>query len=796
MPGMRLARARLLASALCRRLLPQSWRPTAWTEGPPLPALPAGIAILRDECGVPFVEAATLADLGRGLGVVMAQDRLWQMETMRRLAGGRLAEVLGDRPLRASRMHAPGSSLLAVDRLYRSLRMYPVARQELALLGPDGLALLRGFADGVNDWLATCSPKDLPPECLLLGVRPDPWQPEDSLAIGKLFGWFLSLAFPAKPILARLHAAPEIHWLLPPDRPGSPAILGETIPARAGELDLLAREALGLTGPGIGSNSWVLAGSRTASGKPLLCNDPHLLFELPAIWYPMVAATPDFRVVGGALPGVPLVLVGRNAHLAWGCTAVMGDDGDYYRETLDEAGARYRRNGDWQPIEIEEEAFRVRGRREAVRLPLRYVRHEGVACPLWEGGPSEPAVSYRWVGFEPWPGMEAFLGSARARNVAEFEAAMARFALPAQNVVVADTAGSIAYFCAGRFPRRPAVRPGKPILDGADPADGWGGYLEWEEHPRAVNPPEGFLATANNRVRSDLPPTLAGGFWEPPYRAARIAGLLAACRSATAEEMGRLQSDVLSLQAVGLVSALLRPVAADLRHPAAKRAATLLLAWDGRMEMESAAAALYHLWYQALLERCIRPALDGVERGLFERYLSTLHLAVPAVDRALAHGDPHCFPQGIAPVVEACLVEAWQGAVARLGPDSSRWQWGRLHHLTLRHALGRGQEWPARLLSWLFALNRGPYPRGGDGMTVNLAAYLLTRPFAAMAGPSYRQIVDLGRPADSRWSIAGGVSGDPRSPHYDDQIGLWLAGAYRPMRFSPRPDCARPPRML
>jgi penicillin amidase len=340
------------------------------------------------------------------------------------------------------------------------------------------------------------------------------------------------------------------------------------------------------------------------------------------------------------------------------------------------------------------------------------------------------------------------------------------------------------------------VRPGKPILDGADPADAWGGYLEMEEHPRAVNPPEGFLATANNRVRSDLPPTLAGGFWEPPYRAARIAGLLAACRDATAEEMSRLQSDVLSLQAVGLVSALLRPVAADLRHPAAQRAIALLLAWDGRMEMESAAAALYHLWYQALLERCIRPALDGVERGLFERYLSTLHLAVPAVDRALARGDPHCFPQGIAPVVEACLVEAWQAAVARLGPEASRWQWGALHRLTLRHALGRGQEWPARLLSWLFALNRGPYPCGGDGMTVNLAAYLLTRPFAAMAGPSYRQIVDLGRPEEACWSIAGGVSGDPRSPHYDDQIGLWLAGAYRPMRFSPRPDCATVPRVL
>ncbi|MBI4537339.1 MAG: penicillin acylase family protein [candidate division NC10 bacterium] len=796
MSGMRLARATLLASALGRRLLPQAWRLTARWKAPPLARLPAGIAIHRDECGVPFVEAGTLADLGHGLGAVMAQDRLWQMETMRRLAGGRLAEVLGDRPLRPARMHMPGSGLLAVDRLYRSLRMYPVARQELALLSADGCRLLQGFAEGVNGWLSSCPVNSLPPECLLLGFRPEPWRPEDSLAIGKLFGWLLSLAFPAKPILARLHAAPEVHWLLPPERPGRPAIVGAAIPARPGDLDLAARMALGLTGPGMGSNNWVLAGSRTASGKPLLCNDPHLFFELPAIWYPVVAATPEFRVAGGTLPGVPLVLLGRTPHLAWGCTAVMADDGDYYREALDPGGVRYRRHGGWEAIEIEEEAFRVRGRKAAARFPLRYVRHEGVQCPLLEGLPEEPSVSYRWVGFEPWPSLEAFLGAARARDVSEFETAMTHLALPAQNVVVADTAGTIAYFCSGRFPRRPSIRPGRPILDGTEPADAWQGYLDREEQPRAIDPPAGFLVTANNRLRPDLPSPLRGGFWEPPYRAARLTGILVECRQATAAEMARLQSDVLSLQALGLVSALVRPAAADLQNPDARQAAQLLLAWDGRMERGSAAAALYHLWYQALLGQCIRPRLEAMERGLFTKYLSTLHLAVPAVDRALAQGDPGCFPRGIAAAVEACLDEAWREARARLGPDSSRWQWGLLHRLTLRHALGRGEKWPARFLTWLFRLNRGPYPCDGDGMTINLEAFLLTQPFAVMAGPSYRQIVDLGRPEESCWIVAGGVSGDPRSVHYDDQIDPWLAGEYRPMRLSPGPDCARAPRML
>jgi len=787
-------RAAFLASALWRRLIPPRCPPAVPSGPRPLFGREATVALHRDSCGVPTVEAGSLPDLGYGLGVAMAEDRLWQMETMRRLAAGRLAEILGDRPLPAGRMGSFGGSLLAVDRFYRSLRMFPVARQELSLLAPEALSLLAGFSDGVNAWLTQCPPGRLPPECLLLGVRPEPWRPEDSLAIGKLFGWLLSLAFPAKPVLARLQAAPDLHWLLPPGRSGRPTVLDEAIPVRPADLDRTAREALGLSGPGQGSNNWALHGSRTASGKPILCNDPHLLLDLPPIWYPVMASAPGIRVTGGALSGVPLPLVGRNPDLAWGCTAVLLDDGDYYRETLDASKASVRRAGRWEAIEAEEETFRVRGRREAVRHLIRYVRHEGVRCPLLEVPPETAAVSYRWVGFEPWPTLEAFLGAARARGVAEFESAISRFALPAQNVVVADVAGHIAYYCAGRIPRRPSARGDRLFLDGADPDDAWHGYLRWEEQPRALDPPGGFLATANNRLRADLPPTLAGGFWEPPYRAARLSGVLADCRDATAEEMAGLQADVLSLQAVGLVSTLIRPVSGLLRDPEAVRASALLLAWDGRMEAGSAAAALYQLFYRALLVEGIRPGLERREPGLFARYLSLLHLAVPAVDRALAEGDPRCFPRGVAAGVEACLATAWREAVRRLGADPACWRWGRLHRLTFRHILGRGDAWPARLLAWLLRLNRGPYPRGGDGMTVNLGAFSLGESFAIQVGPSYRQIVDLGRPEEARWIVAGGVSGDPRSACYDDQIGLWLSGAYRPMRL-PR-DCAGLPPVL
>ena len=783
MPRFLLACTGLVTSALWRKLQGRRIPRRAGPRTLRLPGLSGEVWICRDEVGIPQIYAGAPGDLAFGLGLAMAQDRLWQMETLRRLAGGRLAELMGDRPLGGTSLHLPGNTVLAVDQHYRSLRMYEVGRAERSLLGQEGAAAIEGFAAGVNAWIERCRPRDLPPEFLLAGSAPEPWRPEDSFAIGKLMGWLLSLAFVAKPILAVLAADARLRRLLPPDLSRAPCIVGSGVPPSPASLDLSARLALGLTGPGAGSNSWVVSGRRTASGKPLLCNDPHLLFGLPALWYPVALHGPDRRVVGGTMPGVPAVLIGRNEHLAWGFTAVMADDGEYYRETLDASRARYLRGTDWHPVEVVEAEFRVRGREDPARRALRFVRHEGVLCPLLPQEGDAPPTSFRWVGLEPWRGLEALLGINRAASVGEFEEALEDFALPAQNVVVADRAGTIAYFCAGKFPRRPGTGERPVIPDGASRAHAWEGYLTWAELPKSIDPPDGFVVTANNRVRPELAPTIAGGFWEPPYRATRITQLLSQVRDAGVEDMARIQADVLSLQAAGVVTHLVRPVADGLTVPDARRAASLLLEWDCRMSADSAAAALYHLFYQELLQRCFRQAMERQAPGVFRRYFSTLHLAVPAADAALLIPDGTWFPEGLATTVGACLTAAWHHATIRLGSDPARWQWGTLHPLTFSHALGRGKGLAARALAWLLDLNRGPFPRPGDGMTVNLGAFPLTEPFGVIVGPSYRQIVDLADPERSRWIVAGGVSGDPLSPHYDDQLPLWLRGEYRPMRL-------------
>jgi penicillin amidase len=526
-----------------------------------------------------------------------------------------------------------------------------------------------------------------------------------------------------------------------------------------------------------------------------------LPLRLPCVWYQFYLECPEVRLAGATLPGIPGALVGQNGRVAWGVTNTMLDDADLYVETVDPADPnRYLTPEGPRPFHRSEETVAVRGRAEPRRCAVRFTEHGGARCPVLSdvlpAARDGRVLALRWTGQEAWAGIDVVHRISRVRTAADFGEALRGYSVPAQNFVVADTGGTIAYFCGGRVPLRPGPAGAGPV-DGASGRYEWRGMRPFDENPRAVNPACGFFATANHRVvgeedAADPPPVFA----DPPYRAARIRECLRAGARHTPETLAAIQLDVASVQARMLVGRALAPLHGRFTHPKARAAAARLMAWDGTIEAESCAAALYHAWYGELLRRIIRPRLDAAEPGLFEHYFSLFHLGIAAADAVLLGEDPAWFPGDKAAAVEGALVAAVEALEAAQGPDPAAWRWGRAHALTLTHPMGAlGHPLGRALARWL-RLNRGPFPLPGDGMTVNLSAYVPTAPYAPMIGPSVRVVVDLGNPDASRWVIPGGSSGDPLSPHYADQVDLWRRGEYLPLRFLPLGEARRTGRCL
>jgi penicillin G amidase len=725
----------------------------------------ASLSIIRDPLGIPTIHARSPADLFFGFGYAITQDRLWQMDLYRRTAAGRLSEVLGNRPLGVK----PGSPLDAgstveLDCLHRALGFFRAAQASRDILSLEATGALDRYTAGVNAALAAMQEAGcLPPEFYLLGYEPEPWTSQDSLAIGRLIAWMLCLAARAEMVLGALAGHPDLFPLLPVYPANAPVIVeGGSLPDVGGG----------------GSNSWVVGPNRTRSGHPLLCNDPHLPMGLPGIFYQVRLQGGGFQVSGVTMPGLPGIVIGANADIAWGITSAMPDDADVYRESIHASNPHlYEVQGEWRRLKVAVEEIAVRGG-PSKRVTIRYVPRGAADCPLLSDVLSLNApVSLRWTGLEPSREMDALLLVGRARNLEEFREALRHFTLPAQNFLYADRRGTIAYFCAGRFPKR-REGDGPFPMDGSSGDSEWRGEVPFDELPSLVNPPSGVIVTANHRIVDEAYPHELTYLWEPPYRARRILELLGQS-GLDVEEMARMQNDVVSLQAKAVVGQVLRPAVGDLTGRV-RHAADRLLTWDFRMGAESPEAALYHVFYERLRFLVFADRLNGAAPELYRGYFSLLHLPVNAVDRILAEGDAGWMPAGRGAMVSQALEETLAFLEGRLGAEA-QWAWGGLHALTLRHPLGGGRALGSRILNRVLPMNRGPFSVPGDGMTINVSAYLLSRPFDPGVGPAYRQIVDCGDAAASRWIIPGGSSGDPLSPHYGDQLEDWRHGRYHPM---------------
>lgn len=747
-----------------------------------LPGLQAEVRITRDAHGVPTIRADSDADAFFALGVVHVQDRLWQMETHRRIGSGRLAETFG-------------AAALDTDRFLRALGVRRAAQAQWERLPAESRAVLEAYTKGVNAALRQL--KARPPEFMVLGVVPEAWTPVDSLAWALMMAWDLGGNWRNELLRMRLAAVlppARIDELMPPYPGDAPPMLRDYAqlyrdlgllkgPVRQAWLDL-PEQAPPSGIEGTGSNNWVLAGARSATGRPLLANDPHLGLSTPALWYFARLKTPTLDVGGATMPGLPSVVLGQNPHIAWGFTNTAPDVQDLYIEQVDPADpSRYRTPDGFAAFELAEERIQVKGGDEVV-MTVRRTRHGPVisdAAGLDDVSNAGHVLAMRWTALDPDSDPIApSLGFMRATSVAAFVAAAEAWVAPMQNMVVADAEGRIGVISPGRVPLR---RP-EHDLAGQVPAPGWDARYDWigfvpaSETPRELDPARGFIATANHRITAPGYRHHITHDWTLPYRQQRIEQLLGQREKHTLAELGWIQADQKSLAAEKLLPWLKQAKPA---HALASAAQQQLAGWDGTMAADRAAPLIHWAWQRALARRLFE---DDVGEVLFSKHFGgrsfqdALELVLTKDDAAWCDDRRTPAPETCAQRADVALADALDELQARFGADPARWRWDDAHRAVSEH---RPFSKVGALAPW-FEVS---VPVGGDTHTVDAMRVGLSEDAAqryrSTHGPSLRALYDVADRANSRVMHSSGQSGLPWAAAYRSFVQPWAAGQDVPL---------------
>lgn len=770
--------------------------------------LAAPVSVRRDGSDVTHIEAQSQADASFALGYVHAQERSWQMEFNRRVMHGRLSELFG-------------AATLETDRTLRKLGILRAAQAQWEKLPREVQTLMQAYANGVNAFHAGSS-QALPPEFHVLGVRPGEWTPQDSM------GWAIMMALDLGgnwgTEFARLSALQRLSteqlWQLMPPYPGeAPATavdlaglyrgLGvyrasETKTAAAqpqpGSLvaslpDLQAwTRGLGHL-EGIGSNNWVVAGERTQSGKPLLANDPHLGLSAPAIWYfarlkaPAAPGGKPMDVIGATLPGLPSVVLGRTAGVAWGFTNTGPDVQDLYLEQINpDNPGQYRTPQGWAAFEQREEVIRVKGQPDE-KLMVRSTRHGPVmsdANPTYGDviDTRKFALALRWSALDAdnttvLAGLHANL----AQTTDELLAAYAQYHSPMQNLVAADTQGRTAFQAIGKVPLRQAGND----LRGVAPAPGWEARYDWSGWLAAAAVPraghsaiaaKGWLATANQRIHEAGYPHFLGSDWNTPERFDRIEALMAAKPKHNAQSMRDVQADTVSLATQRLLPVLQATASTHRLAPAAQER---LKAFDGDMKADSAAALVFAFWADELTRGLVEPKLGEAKfKALYGK--RTFRAGLQAMLLEPQAGAFWCGAAGCADASVKALARALDRIAAQQGDDVAAWRWGAAHPAVSAHR-------PFGNVAPLAKFFDVTVPTPGDPWTVNVGQYWANDaklPFANRHAASLRAIYDLADLERSQFIYQTGQSGLVFSPRYRDMSGDWSQVRYRPLQMAPQ----------
>jgi penicillin amidase len=733
----------------------------------------APVRIRRDQWGIPLIDAEDDLDVAFAVGFCHGQDRAFQLEILLRVGRGTLAELVG-------------RDALPIDRLARRIGFHCAAREQATVLSPSLHRLIEGYALGVNTG-ATAGSSRPPHELSLLSGRRTPWEVADTLAVGKLISLTLCANWDAE--LARLKVlsadGPEALAALDPSYPAWQPVTAP-VGAEAGQAaDRLADDLalfLAVVRPGGGSNNWVIAGSNTATGRPILANDPHLDASLPAHWYLARARTPHNGAAGATFVGTPSFLVAHNGHAAWGLTAGLIDNTDLFLEQIGPDGASVKQGDGFVPCAVREEVIAIKGEPPVTERVLVTPRGP-IISPALPASADVLSLRATWLDRLPIDGL---LSVHHARSFEEFRRCFTRWPSASQNMVYADVSGTIGWQLIGRAPKR-RLGHGTIPLPGWAPDAGWEeDAVSFEEMPYLHNPPCGYIATANNRPLPEGTGPFLGVDFVDGYRVASIQKALAARRDWDVASTMQLQ---MSQQALAWDEMRDVVLGAPETTAEARQALGLLRRWDGRASADSPAAAVYELFLSEMFRRLtVAKAPKSYEAPLgqgmgpltpynFFSFRRTGHL-VRLLKEQPAGWFARPWPEEITDVLAAVVgwLRAQYGAV-------QRWAWGEVRPLTMHHPLTRGPRMVSRALAAVF--NLGPVPCGGDADTINQASVLPLRPHAHADNiASLRAVIDVGAWHNSRFVLPGGQSGNPLSPHSADLWPLWQRGEGVPIAFT------------
>ncbi|MDT9024048.1 penicillin acylase family protein [Rossellomorea sp. YC4-1] len=731
-----------------------------------LNGLSQDVEVIRDKDGVPHILAQNEKDLYMAQGYVQAQDRLFQMDLSRRQASGRLSEVVGEKAIDR-------------DKFFRTFGLRRAAEVSFTAYPDEAKQLLEWYAVGVNAYMQEATDEGrLPIEFTLLGYKPEKWTPIDSLTIGKYMAFDLGGHWQGQAFrywaLENLpkDKAYDLFPSYPEDAPAILSDIGEV------QVDMEQSFAGAVIPPEFnGSNNWVVSGEKTASGKPLLADDPHLSLGTPSIWYQMHLESPQVNVSGVIFAGIPGIILGHNEQIAWGVTNTGPDVQDLYVEKQNEEDpSLFLYDEKWERATVIEEPIKVKDG-DTIPYEVTITRHGPVISEFAHQNESGKVLSMRWTALDPSLELLAILNINKAKDWDEFEEALKDFHVPTQNFVFASEDGTIAYKANGKIPIR---KKGDGLLPvpGWDPDYEWEGFIPFEELPKVINPESGFIATANNKVVTDEYPYHISHHWAQPYRYMRISEYLEAVKDLSLSDMKDLQMDQMNLHAREMVPILIEDMESGSLTAKEKEAVELLKSWNNKDDKKQAAPLVFHQWMNEISTGLFKKDIPKDMMKLFEGRQSV----VDELIRKAHNGEESQWfvdRGGYQTFLTASLTQALDELEEAYGSSMDEWEWGLYHRVYFEHPLSGASS----VLKW-FLNDRDPEPVGGSRVTVGAASY--NESGIVNHGASWRFVIDTENMNNGYHIVGPGQAGHYKSKWYQNQMDAWKNGDYHQTSISNR----------